>query len=287
MPNQSSPPTRADDFAECDVDRLQRFLAGQCDDDESAAVESHLSDCQTCRDAIEHDAADPEFWQSVPKNLDTRADLVSPTQSLNADASSLMKRSIDDAMTLEYLQRWLNPIEDHSGDTAISNTAIDNIAIGRLGKYTITGVLGVGGMGLVLRGVDPMAKRNVAIKTLRPHLSLSDEAVARFLREAENAAAIDDPHVIAIYDVDRFKDMPYLVMPLVDGGSIADKIGSYDFTIDEVLAIGRQVADGLSAAHSIGMVHRDLKPSNILCVNGLEHVVLADFGLARAPPTTR
>lgn len=260
----------------CDSGRLQRYLSGQCDDGESADVESHLNDCENCRDAIETSAADASFWQSVPKNLDTRADLVSPTQSLDADAGGLLKRSIDHAMTMDYLSRWLNPVDkDANGQNA-------DVAIGRLDKYIITGVVGIGGMGLVLRGIDQLAKRTVAIKTLRPHLTMCDDAVARFTREAENAAAIDSPHVIAIFAVDRFKDLPYIVMPLVGGGALSERMQTQTFSIDEVLSVGRQVAVGLAAAHGLGIVHRDLKPSNVLCVDGVRHVTLADFGLARA-----
>jgi eukaryotic-like serine/threonine-protein kinase len=280
--NRPSPPPTSDqpdaNRVACDSDRLERYLSGQCDSRESDAVERHLNDCQTCRAAIETHAADASFWQSVTKNLDTRSDLTGGSESLNVNASGLLKRSIDHAMTLDYLTRWLNPIDDAADDANDGSGQ----SIGRLDKYLITDIVGVGGMGLVLRGVDPMAKRYVAIKTLRPHLTLCQDAVTRFRREAENAAAIDHPHVIAIYAVDQFKDMPYLVMPMVDGGSLSDRMASQTFSIDEVLSVGRQVAVGLSAAHALGIVHRDLKPSNVLCVDGIRHVVLADFGLARA-----
>jgi WD40 repeat protein len=144
-------------------------------------------------------------------------------------------------------------------------------------------VLGRGGMGVVLKAFDPELKRCVAIKALAPHLAQSSLAKQRFAREAQAAAAVVHPNVMAIHQVRPVGRLPFLVMPLVAGESLAERLarrGSLDLT--ETLRIGMQTAAALDAAHEQGLVHRDVKPANILLEKGVERVLLADFGLARA-----
>lgn len=154
--------------------------------------------------------------------------------------------------------------------------------LGALGPYQVIDVIGRGGMGIVLRALDAKLNRIVAVKVLAPELAANPNARRRFLREAQAAAAVSHPHVVTIHAVDEDK-LPYLVMECILGQSLQEKLdrtGSLRLT--EILRIGRQVAEGLAAAHQQGLIHRDIKPANILLENGVERVKITDFGLARA-----
>jgi serine/threonine protein kinase len=138
-------------------------------------------------------------------------------------------------------------------------------------------------MSIVLRAFDRELKRLVAIKVLAPHLAQSPLAKKRFAREAQAAAAVVHPHVLAIHQVQPGGRLPFLVMPLVAGESLAERLTAHGtLELKEVLRIGMQAAAGLAAAHEQGLVHRDVKPANILLEKGIERAVLTDFGLARA-----
>ncbi|RCS46432.1 serine/threonine protein kinase [Bremerella cremea] len=156
-------------------------------------------------------------------------------------------------------------------------------SLGRFGRYEILEILGRGGTGIVMRGYDPSLDRQSAIKVLSPQLAASAAARKRFSREAKSAAAVVHEHVVPIQTVDQEQGLPYLVMPVLEGRSLEDRIrNNGPLDVKEVLRIGRQIASGLAAAHQQGLVHRDVKPANILLHNGVERVVITDFGLARA-----
>src|SRR5262249_3623607 len=124
--------------------------------------------------------------------------------------------------------------------------------------------------------------RLVAIKVMAPQLAAVAAARRRFAREARAAAAVSHEHVVPIYAVDEFRGLPYLVMPLITGESLQDRLDRCGpLKPPEILRIGRQVAIGPAAAHAQGLIHRDIKPSNILVENGVERVKITDFGLAR------
>ncbi len=159
----------------------------------------------------------------------------------------------------------------------------DPRSMGSLGPYQILEVIGRGGMGVVLKGLDPALGRVVAIKVLAPELSFLGSARLRFAREARAAASVAHDHVVAIHAVDSWKGLPYLVMQYVPGKSLQARIErDGPLAARELLRIGMQVASGLAAAHAQGLVHRDIKPANILLENGIERVRITDFGLARA-----
>ncbi len=123
----------------------------------------------------------------------------------------------------------------------------------------------------------------MAIKVLAPELAANAMARQRFLREARAAAAITHPNVVTIYAVDESQTLPFIVMECVQGQTLQQKIDLVGaLEIEEILRIGAQTAQGLSAAHAQGIVHRDVKPGNVLLENGIERVKLTDFGLARA-----
>lgn len=156
----------------------------------------------------------------------------------------------------------------------------------RLGRYRVTGEVGRGGMGLVLRGEDPALERPVAIKIIAGAAAGGtipvEERVARFMREARLAARITHPGVVTVYDAGREGDLLFTVMELVDGESLAQCMqrGRYP-SWQESLRIAAEVAEALSAAHALGVVHRDIKPANVLLTRD-GRVKVTDFGVAKA-----
>ena len=152
----------------------------------------------------------------------------------------------------------------------------------RLGPYEITGQIGAGGMGEVYRATDSNLKRAVAIKvSCRTRSHPIVERLARFQREAEVLASLNHPNIAAIYGLERADGTTALVMELVEGPTLADRIAEAPIAVDEALAIARQIAEALEAAHEQGIIHRDLKPANIkLRADGTVKVL--DFGLAKA-----
>ena len=152
----------------------------------------------------------------------------------------------------------------------------------RLGKYTIQGQVGRGGMGIVWKGFDPDLRRTVAIKVLSPHLALSQVARRRFQREARAAAAINHENVLTIHSVEEQGETPFLVMEFVSGESLKEYVvGRGKLDVIEVIRLSAQIAQGLAAAHAQGVIHRDVKPANVMLHEGATRVRLMDFGLAR------
>jgi len=151
----------------------------------------------------------------------------------------------------------------------------------RLGPYEIATLIGAGGMGEVYRAKDVRLNRQVAIKVLPAAVSSDSDRLARFEREAQVLAALNHPNIAGIYGVEDSGGTPALVMELVEGPTLADRIARARLPVDEALAITRQLAEAIDAAHEQGIVHRDLKPANIkLRPDGTVKVL--DFGLAKA-----
>ena len=136
--------------------------------------------------------------------------------------------------------------------------------LGRLGSYRVLKVLGTGGMGMVLLADDPVLKRPVALKVMRPELAADKTARQRFLREAQATAAIDHHHIVHIHQVAEANGVPFIVMPLLKGEPLDARLKrDKRLPIADVVIIGKQIADGLADAHKNGLVHRDIKPANI------------------------
>src|SRR5262249_15238619 len=154
-----------------------------------------------------------------------------------------------------------------------------------LGPYHVLGKLGEGGMGEVHRATDPRLKRQVAIKILPAELATDAQRLARFQREAELLASLNHPHIAAIYGLEESASVKALVMELVDGATLADRIAQGPIPVDEALPIARQIAAALEAAHEQGIVNRDLKRANIR-VRDDGPVKVLDFGLAKARETS-
>src|SRR5262245_23211002 len=150
----------------------------------------------------------------------------------------------------------------------------------RLGPYEIVSALGAGGMGEVYRARDTRLGREVAIKVLPQHLSTDPERRARFEREARTISQLNHPHISTLHDVGHQDGIDFLVMELLEGESLAQRLDRGALPLSEVLTFGRQIAEALDRAHQAGVVHRDLKPGNIMLVR--TGAKLLDFGLARS-----
>jgi WD40 repeat protein len=154
-------------------------------------------------------------------------------------------------------------------------------SLGRLGHYEIDEVIGRGGFGIVLKAFDERLERVVAIKVMAPELAATSPARKRFLREARAAAAIRHENVIAIHAVEDHP-IPFLVMEYIAGQTLQQKLDETGpLEVPEILLIGQQIAEGLEAAHALGLIHRDIKPANVLLEKGRNRIKITDFGLAR------
>jgi serine/threonine protein kinase len=158
--------------------------------------------------------------------------------------------------------------------------------LGRLGHYRVLKVLGSGGMGIVFEAEDTQLQRRVALKAMKPAV-VNPENKERFLHEARATAALEHDHIVTIYQVGEDCGVPFLAMKLLQGQSLEERLkeeGGW-LSVGEVLRIGREVAEGLAAAHAKGLIHRDIKPANIWLEQGSGRVRIVDFGLARAAET--
>lgn len=153
----------------------------------------------------------------------------------------------------------------------------------KIGQYEVLGSLGAGGMGEVYRARDPILKRDVAIKILPSYVAQSPDRLRRFEQEAQAAAALNHPNILAVYQLGEFDGAPYLVSELLQGGTLREQLGHGALPVRRAIDYGVQIARGLAAAHEKGIVHRDLKPENLFVTRD-GRVKILDFGLAKLMP---
>ena len=151
----------------------------------------------------------------------------------------------------------------------------------KLGSYEIFAAIGAGGMGEVYRALDSKLGREVAIKVLPEEFTQHPEKLARFEREARLLASLNHPGIATLHGLEKVKDKPFLVMELVEGETLAERISRGPLPVNEALTLSQQIAEALEAAHEKGVIHRDLKPANIK-VDPEGQVKVLDFGLAKA-----
>ncbi|MCC9599553.1 serine/threonine protein kinase [Stieleria sp. JC731] len=240
---------------------MDSFLAGQLSDSEIETWERHLEQCFQCRSKLDDRSAIQGFW------ADTKRFLGSVDETLAIDSNR-------------------NETESFAGQGREVTSLLDPTdhpdMLGRFAGYEVSGVIGRGGMGIVMKARDMSLDRLVAIKVLDPSYSGLSASRQRFAREAKSAAAVVHENVIGIFGVDEFNGVPYLVMPYIKGESLQQRIDRQaPLPVEDMLEISVQVARGLTAAHGQGVIHRDIKPSNILLLNGVSRVLITDFGLAR------
>lgn len=278
-------PTSTITIADCPpTAELDRLLRGRLTEAKSAALAEHVGACSNCQRRLEHLAGggddlpaklreaehdqpptDSAYWKALS---DAENEVRATTLALSGNHSSALDSSHDGDQALDFLQPSTEPGR-----------------LGRLGQFEIIREVGRGGMGVVLHAYDPCLQRDVAIKVIDPKLANNEVARQRFCREARAAAAVTHDNLVAVHQVDEDEDsgLPYLVMQLVQGESLEQRlkrVGSLG--IAEVARIGMQAAAGLAAAHAGGLIHRDIKPGNILLEAPVDRVKLTDFGLARA-----
>lgn len=259
---------------------LERLVRGRLTEARAAEIAEHVGACCTCQqrlDAISGGSDDitvnlrdcskqtPPSDSAYYKALAAAEDEVRGTAAyFNGSAEARPGRDLN----LDFLQ----PPDEPS-------------MLGRLGEFCVVRVVGRGGMGVVLHAYDPSLARDVAIKVIDPKLAHNEVARQRFCREARAAAAVTHDNLVAVHQVDEdeHSGLPYLVMQLVQGESLEQRLKRVGrLTMPEVARLGMQAAAGLAAAHAGGLIHRDIKPANILLEDPVDRVKLTDFGLARA-----
>ncbi len=209
---------------------------------------------------------------------------VGDDEALRHEVESLLESDDSaDGFTDRLPLLGLSPLSESNDEGSLSRDATRTAAVSHpnsIGPYRVVGLLGAGGMGEVFRARDSKLNRDVALKVLPSEFQLDPDRLARFTREAQVLAALNHPHIGAIYGLEESNGRQALVLELVEGVTLANRIELGPLPLVEALTIARQIAEALTAAHDQGIIHRDLKPANIK-VTPAKAVKVLDFGLAK------
>ncbi|VTR90854.1 serine threonine protein kinase : Serine/threonine protein kinase-related protein OS=Planctomyces limnophilus (strain ATCC 43296 / DSM 3776 / IFAM 1008 / 290) GN=Plim_0987 PE=3 SV=1: Pkinase: WD40: WD40: WD40: WD40: WD40: WD40 [Gemmata massiliana] len=264
------------------LNELERLMRGRCTDARASALCDHVGACAACQkrlDALTGSGSD------LTDNLREAEKDTPPSDSSYwralANAEDELRR------TAAFPDNGLGntPVPQDELDLDFLQPPEKSGRLGKLAQFDVIRVVGRGGMGVVLHAYDPSLDRDVAIKVIDPQLANNEVARQRFCREARAAAAVTHDNLVAVHQVneDEPSGLPYLVMQLVNGESLEQRIRrAGKLTAGEVARLGMQAAAGLAAAHAGGLIHRDIKPANMLLESPVDRVKLTDFGLARA-----
>ena len=281
-----------------DAETLRRFLNGELPPDELEAVARYLDDhpqlastlnarhsgdtlLAVLRSATPAPADPPE----LARLIDQLSRL--PAAMHSADTTHTATPELpDDELGTVTSPGDFAPVDDGLDLAALLAPPREPDELGRLDGFRVLGVLGRGGMGVVFEAEDIRLGRRVALKVMLPHVAANPESKRRFTREAEAAARVEHDYIVPILQLGEDRGVPFVAMPLLAGESLANQLkGGRALAVSDVLAIGRQIAEGLAAAHDKGLIHRDIKPSNVwlerTADGAFRRVRILDFGLAK------
>jgi eukaryotic-like serine/threonine-protein kinase len=267
---------------------LQRLLLGQSAEEESVSLEAHLLQCEKCLHTVQSLPPDDALLSALQNGRDfatqaPRSELLEKLR-MRLQEMPASSRGADTATAENTHPNAPTPSAEMLGHESVSlGPPQQPDEIGRLGGYRVLKELGRGGMGAVYQADDPKLKRLVALKVMLPRLAADASARRRFLREAQAMAAVHHDHVVTIFQVDEDNGVPFLAMEFLHGMPLDKwlKDGRKP-NLAQILRMGREIAEGLAAAHARGLVHRDVKPGNIwLDSDHKGRVKILDFGLAR------
>ncbi|OWK39915.1 protein kinase domain-containing protein [Fimbriiglobus ruber] len=258
-------------------DVWERYVLGRVDEPEQHVLDAHLASCPDCLRQLEQASGE----DTLVADLRTRLNL--PPEPPDPTADRVISHVVQRADTLCW-GAGPGPAPADPGEILAPPQEADEV--GRLGPFRVLRMLGRGGMGVVFLAEDTSLRRPVALKVLDPDLARRPDGAARFLREARAAAALRHERVVTIYQVGEADGpagpVPFLAMELLEGESLGQALARGPIPTAEVVRIGREICEGLDAAHRAGVIHRDVKPDNIWLEGEARRVKLLDFGLARA-----
>lgn len=230
------------------------------DNSEVDTIESHLAECETCRQLVDLITGDPELESKLHRANDFDA------QPLSSELVRRLAAILPDGLKTDEPE----PTKDANEQPE------------RIGSLKILDCAGAGGMGVVYKAHDEQLDRIVAVKILSPDLSTSERQRQRFLREAKQIAHVDHPNVVKIHRIDDSDvEQPFIEMEWIEGATLQEWLKVERRGWDELAQMLRQIAWGLAAAHAKHIVHRDIKPQNILCEDKAGRVCITDFGIAK------
>jgi serine/threonine protein kinase len=263
---------------------LRQFLGGRVAGGSANTVAEHLIGCERCRESAVSMSSQSVVADAI-RSWARRIGEGPPEGSAKSSEQTAAVAPVTAAAT-RVEPSGEKPADDEPLTQYDDYNALDPPLqpdeLGRLGPYRIIELLGEGGMGVVYRAEDPQLGRLVALKVMRPSVAASPAARQRFLREARATAALEHDHIVTIFQVGEANGIPYLAMQLLVGQTLDERLKAGSaMPVAEILRIGRQVAEGLSAAHDQGLVHRDIKPANIWIESLKNRIKILDFGLAR------
>lgn len=258
---------------------LANLAAGLSHTEEAELIARHAERCDRCRNWLEQNQSNVAWVESV---------FGAARQGMYESGSEPAAGTRDAQRPAGHGSQEHTPAElDHSTIAGLVARGVlepssDARYCGRLGSYSITGYLGRGGMGTVLKAYEESLNRTVALKVLRTELADDELAVARFTREAKAAGTLRHPNIVTVYAVGQQRSVHFLAMEYVEGPTLAEVVrDSGPLPAERASDIFRQLLAGLSCAHEAGLIHRDIKAANILLEGSGGQVKIVDFGLAR------